>query len=128
MQEKHIYEYAAIRVVPRVERGEYLNVGVILFCKSQAYLDMRFLITEERLIALYGEIDIADIRCHLESYEKICRGESSGGPIAQLDLPSRFRWLTAKRSTIIQSSEVHPGLSSDPTQTLGKLFNELVSS
>lgn len=128
MPDKHIYEYAAIRVVPRVERGEFLNVGVILFCKSRAFLDMRYLISEERLKALYGEIDIADIRCHLESFEKICKGQFSGGPIALLDLASRFRWLTAKRSTIIQSSEVHPGLCLDPLQTLEKLFNELVIS
>jgi hypothetical protein len=128
MPDKHIYEYAAIRVVPRVERGEFLNVGVIVFCKSLPFLDMSYLINEDRLMALYTGIDIADIRCHLESYEKICRGEFSGGPIARLDLPSRFRWLTAKRSTIIQSSEVHPGLCSDPAQILDKLFNELVSS
>jgi Protein of unknown function (DUF3037) len=128
MQDKHIYEYAVIRVVPRVERGEFLNVGVIVFCKSLAFLEMRYLINEERLHAIYTDIDIEDIRCHLESYEKICKGEYSGGPIARLDHPSRFRWLTARRSTIIQSSEVHPGLCSDPQQTLDKLFSELVSS
>ena len=128
MQDKHIYEYAVIRVVPRVERGEFLNLGVIVFCKSLSFLDMRYLINEERLKALFNDIDISDIRCHLESYEKICKGEYSGGPIARLDLPSRFRWLTARRSTIIQSSEVHPGLCSDPEQTLEKLFNELVGS
>jgi Protein of unknown function (DUF3037) len=128
MQEKHIYEYAVIRVVPRVERGEFLNVGVIVFCKSLSFLNMLYSVDEDRLKAIYGDIDIEDIRCHLESYEKICHGAKGGGPIALLDLPSRFRWLTAKRSTIIQSSEVHPGLCSDPTQTLEKLFNELVGS
>ena len=128
MQDKHIYEYAVIRVVPRVERGEFLNVGVIVFCKSLSYLDMIYSVEEDRLRALYADIDINDIKCHLDSYEKICNGSDSGGAIAQLDLPSRFRWLTAKRSTIIQSSEVHPGLCSDPKQTLEKLFSELVVS
>jgi hypothetical protein len=128
MQDKHIYEYAVIRVVPRVERGEFLNVGVIVFCKSLSYLNMIYSVDEDRLKALYADIDIDDIKCHLGSYEKICNGSDSGGPIAQLDLPSRFRWLTAKRSTVIQSSEVHPGLCSDPKQTLDKLFSELVGS
>jgi hypothetical protein len=128
MQDKHIYEYAVIRVVPRVERGEFLNVGVIVFSKSLSYLNMIYSVNEDRLKALYADIDIDDIRCHLDSYEKICNGANNGGPIAQLDLPSRFRWLTAKRSTIIQSSEVHPGLCSDPQQTLDKLFSELVGS
>jgi len=127
MHDRHIYEYAVIRVVPRVERGEFINVGVILFCKSMGYLNMRYLVDDARLQALYLEIDIADIRCHLDSYEKICCGDQTGGPIAQLDLPSRFRWLTAKRSTVIQSSEVHPGLCADPASTLNKLFDELVS-
>lgn len=128
MQDKQLYEYAVIRVVPRVERGEFVNVGVILFCKSLRFLDIRYQVPEDRLKALYFEIDIADIRCHLDSYAKICKGDAAGGPIAQLDLPSRFRWLTAKRSTVIQSSEVHPGLCTDPDQTLDKLFNELVGS
>ena len=127
MQEKQVFEYAVIRVVPRVERGEYLNSGVILFCKSQGYLGMKYVVSEEKLRALYDEIDLLEIRCHLEAFEKICLGDSNGGAIAALDLPSRFRWLTAKRSTMIQSSEVHPGLSADPAETLEKLFTELVS-
>ena len=127
MQEKQVFEYAVIRVVPRVERGEYLNTGVILFCKAQAYLGMKYVVSEEKLRALYDEIDLFEISCHLEAFEKICLGDPNGGPIAALDLPSRFRWLTAKRSTMIQSSEVHPGLSSDPKGTLEKLFTELVS-
>jgi hypothetical protein len=78
------------------------------------------------LQAIFPDVDIPDIQCHMESFEKICKGDSTGGPIAMLDLPSRFRWLTAKRSTIIQSSEVHPGLSADPEATMEKLFSELV--
>lgn len=128
MQDNHIFEYATIRVVPRVERGEFLNVGVIVFCKRLSFLELRYDLNEDRLKAVYPEIDLADIKCHMDSFQKICKGDTAGGPIALLDLPSRFRWLTAKRSTIIQSSEVHPGLSADPKPTLEKLFNELVSS
>jgi hypothetical protein len=127
MQAKRIFEYAVIRVMPRVERGECLNVGVILFCKQEGYLDMRYLLDAERLKALYTDIDIEDVRCHLASFEKICRGDATGGAIAQLDRPSRFRWLSAKRSTIIQASEIHPGLTSDPAATLEKLFAEMVA-
>jgi hypothetical protein len=126
MQDNHIFEYATIRVVPRVERGEFLNVGVILFCKKRSYLGIRFRLDQARLQAIFPDVDIPDIQCHMESFEKICKGDSTGGPIAMLDLPSRFRWLTAKRSTIIQSSEVHPGLSADPEATMEKLFSELV--
>jgi hypothetical protein len=125
MQEKKVFEYAIVRVMPRVERGEFLNVGVILFCKSGSYLDMQYSIDVPRLRSLYSEIDIEEIRCHLEAFEKICKGNTEGGPIAALDLPSRFRWLTAKRSTMIQSSEVHPGLTADPSATLEKLFTAL---
>lgn len=128
MPDKNIFEYATIRVVPRVERGEFLNVGVIVFCKRLSYLGIRYVLHGDRLKALYQDIDLPDIKCHMESFEKICKGDPAGGPIALLDLPSRFRWLTAKRSTIIQSSAVHPGLCTDPEQTLTKLFGELVSS
>jgi hypothetical protein len=103
-----------------------MNVGVIVFCKRMDYLDMRYVLDEARLKALYEAIDMEDIRCHLESFEKICLGSAVGGPIAQLDKPSRFRWLTAKRSTILQSSEVHPGLTEKPAAVLEKLFAELV--
>lgn len=127
MQERQVYEYAVIRVMPRVERGEFLNVGVILFCKQLHYLGMSYTIDEARLKALYQEVDIDEVRCHLASFEKICNGSSDGGPIALLDLPSRFRWLTAKRSTMIQSSEIHPGLCLGPKDTLDRLFAELVA-
>ena len=127
MQQKNVFEYSVIRVVPRVERGEFLNVGVIVFSKSASFLGLKYVVPEEKLRALYEEIDLEEIRCHLEAFEKICKGNPEGGPIAELDLPSRFRWLTAKRSTMIQCSEVHPGLSPDAFQTLEKLFMELVS-
>ena len=127
MQVKKVFEYAVIRVVARVERGEFLNAGVIVFSKSDSYLGMKYAVCAEKLRVLYDEIDLDEIQCQLETFEKICLGDPSGGPIAALDLPSRFRWLTAKRSTVIQCSEVHPGLSSDPSSTLEKLYAELVS-
>lgn len=128
MPARAIFEYATIRVVPRVERGEFVNVGVIVFSKSMDYLDLRYQVEENRLLALFPEIDIPDIRRHLDAFHRICRGDADAGPIALLDKPSRFRWLTAKRSTIIQCSDVHPGLCTDPLSLLDRLFDEQVGS
>ena len=126
MQENQLFEYAIIRVVPRVEREEFLNVGVILYCKDQKFLDMRYAIDEERLHNFFKDLDIQELKDHLVAYENICKGNINGGPIAKLDLPSRFRWLTATRSTIVQSSKVHPGLCKTPAKTLENLFERLV--
>ena len=126
MQENQLFEYAIIRVVPRVEREEFLNVGVILYCKDLKYLDMRYTIDEERIRHFCKDLDLEELKEHLVAYENICKGNSSGGPIAKMDLPSRFRWLTATRSTIVQSSKVHPGLSNDPELTLKILHEKLV--
>lgn len=128
MPARAIFEYAIIRVVPRVERGEFINVGVIVFSKRMDFLDLRYEVSEARLIALFPDIDVPDIRRHLEAFQKICRGDKDAGPIAQLDKPSRFRWLTARRSTIIQCSDVHPGLCTDPLSLLDRLFDEQVGS
>lgn len=126
MQENQLFEYAIIRVVPRVEREEFLNVGVILYCKDLKFLDMRYTIDEQRLHSCCKELDLQELKEHLVAYENICKGNASGGPIAKLDLPSRFRWLTATRSTIVQSSKVHPGLCTDPIKTLNQLHERLV--
>ena len=126
MQENHLFEYAVIRVVPRVEREEFLNVGVILYCKKPAFLKAVYTFSEERLLFLCPEMDIEEVRCHLAAFEQIAHADPAGGPIAQLDMASRFWWLTAKRSTIVQTSAVHPGLSKDPEKTLEKLKGELV--
>ena len=128
MQENHLFEYAIIRVVPRVEREEFLNVGVILYCRKTAFLQMKFALDESRLTSLYTQIDMNDVQSHLKAYEKISAGKSEAGPIAALDIASRFRWLTAKRSTVVQSSSVHPGLCKDPVTTLNRLFQQLVIS
>ena len=126
MQENQLFEYAIIRVVPRVEREEFLNVGVILYCKDLKFLDMRYTIDESRLQHFCKDLDLAELKEHLVAYENICKGNVTGGPIAKLDLPSRFRWLTATRSTIVQSSKVHPGLCKEPGKTLDHLFERLV--
>ncbi len=128
MQENHLFEYAIIRVVPRVEREEFLNVGVVLYCRKPAFLKMLFTLDEARLLSLYPATDINDVICHLQAFEKICAANLTAGPIAALDNASRFRWLTAKRSTVVQSSAVHPGLCKDPAVTLRRLHEQLVSA
>ncbi len=126
MQEQHSFEYAVIRVVPQVEREEFMNVGVILYCQSLSYLDAVFTLNEERLFALSPGLEMDEIKKHLSAFCNICKGGSEAGPIGKLDMGSRFRWLTATRSTVLQCSKVHPGLSSDPTQTLRSLHKTLV--
>jgi hypothetical protein len=126
MQERHLFEYAVIRVVPRVEREEFLNVGVILLCSSQGFLKIRYTLNEHRLKAVFGELDMDELQARLRAFEKVCAGRREGGPIGQLGTASRFRWLTANRSTIVQTSAVHPGLCHDPTETLEKLHRDLV--
>jgi hypothetical protein len=124
----HLFEYAVLRVVPRVEREEFLNVGVILFCPAQGFLQVKFEVNETRLHCFAGhQLDLGELRERLRSFERICRGRAEGGPIGQLAVASRFRWLTAQRSTVVQTSPVHPGLSADAAATLGRLFEELVA-
>lgn len=126
MQEQQLFEYAVIRIVPRVEREEFLNVGVILYCKQQQFLQTMFTINEERLHAFADYLDMAALHQHLCVFEKISNGDITAGEIAKLDMASRFRWLTATRSTIVQSSKVHPGLCANAKATLIKLHNQLV--
>src|ERR1700740_563090 len=99
MQENNLFEYAVIRVVPRVEREEFLNVGVILYCAKLKFLQARYHLDGQRLTAICKELDLEEIRAHICAFEHICRGDEDGGPIGKLDMASRFRWLTAARST-----------------------------
>jgi len=126
MPENHLFEYAVIRVVPRVEREEFLNVGIILYCRDQAFLHTKFSLNENRLQAFCALINIDELKEHLVALEKISLGEKDSGPIGRLDMASRFRWLTAKRSTIVQTSQVHPGLCANAGETLDRLYNQLV--
>lgn len=126
MQEKHLFEYAVIRVVPRVEREEFINVGVVLFCKKHKFLQVMYTVNAQRLQAFCSDIDPAEILNYLQGFEKICLGDARAGAIAQLDIANRFRWLTANRSTVLQTSKVHPGLCTEPQQKLEQLFRDLV--
>ena len=126
MQEKHLFEYAVIRVVPRVEREEFINVGVILYCPKLKFLQATYTLTETRLGAFPAPPDLMEMQEHLCMFDHICRGVKEGGPIALLDAPSRFRWLTATRSTVVQTSKTHPGLCVDPLETLNRLHQQLV--
>lgn len=127
MPAKHLFEYAVLRVVPRVEREEFLNVGVILYCSSQGFLQATCELNETRLLAFAGtSLDLIDVHERLRSFERICQGRATGGPIGQLAIASRFRWLTAQRSTIIQTSPVHPGLCENAADTLARLHAQLV--
>lgn len=123
-----LYEYAVIRVVPRVEREEFLNVGLILYCKRAQKIKARFEINEQKLACFSSDIDIAQLRLNLDSFVKIAQGLASGGPIARFEPVERFRWLTAVRSSIIQTSRPHPGICDDPDAAFDKLYAELVST
>jgi hypothetical protein len=123
------FEYALLRVVPRVERGEGVNVGVVVFCRTRSYLDARIDLGPRQtaaLAALHPELDLEAVRAHLDSTAKIVAGEEDGGPLAKLAPPERFRWVTAPSSTMIQPSEVHGGVTDDPAGSLADLFERLV--
>jgi len=126
MQEKHLYEYAVIRVFPMVEREEFINVGIILYSKQAAYLKLCYYISEKKLQAFSDNYDIESLETNLKTFQKIAMGSTEGGAIALLDISERFRWLTAEKSSCLQTSRPHPGFSSDLDKTLQKLFNELV--
>jgi hypothetical protein len=120
------FSYAVLRAVPRVERGERFNVGVVVFCRPLDYLAARTMLDVRRLEALAPDADAAANRAHLEAYERIAAGDPAGGPIAELDTTARFHWLVAPSSTVIQPSHVHTGLCEDPQAQLTRLFDELV--
>ena len=124
---KNIFEYAVIRVVPRVEREEFINVGVILFCKTTKFLQCIIQVDDERLAAFANGLDITDVKANLDAFAQITNGNPTCGAIAALDEASRFRWLTATRSTVVQASKVHPGLTNDCEKTLKRLFAEMVA-
>jgi hypothetical protein len=126
MQEKHLFEYAVIRIVPRVEREEFINAGVILYCRAERFLQAKFKLDKERLNAFAPDLDLSQLEKRMQAFESICAGNTDGGPIAKLPLSSRFRWLTATRSTVVQISSVHPGLCANANETLNKLYQQLV--
>lgn len=126
MPEKQVFEYAVIRIVPRVERDEFLNAGVILLCKRHKFLAMRYVVDAARLQAFSPSLDVSEIAQYLSAWEVICKGGREAGEFAQRDVAERFRWLTAAKSTIIQCSKVHPGKCDDPAAVLEDLFAKYV--
>jgi hypothetical protein len=123
---RDLFEYAVVRVVPLVEREEFINVGVILYCKPQNFLKMKFEVNQEKLKAFRSSVSLAEINEHMDSFCKICAGSPDSGEIGQLSMPERFRWLTGSRSTVIQASKVHPGLCDNAEAMLEELFNTMV--
>ena len=122
------FEYAVLRVAPRVERGELVNVGVVLFCRTRRFLGVRIELGERQaaaLRALAPDADLDSVRAHLASIQSIIDGMPSAGPIAELAAPERFRWVTAPSSTVIQPSDVHGGVTDDPAASLDELFDKL---
>jgi len=126
MQGKHLFEYAVIRIVPQVEREEFMNAGVVLYCAKQKFLQMEFTVGETRLAAFAPLLNIAEVKEYLCAFQRICKGGGLGGEIGKLPMAERFRWLTATRSTVVQTSKVHPGFCDDAAQMLQHLFTQLV--
>ena len=122
------FSYAVYRIVPRVERGERINVGVVVFARTLDYLDARTALDEQRLAALWPDVDPATVTPHLDAIERVAQGDPEAGPIAALDTTARFHWLVSPSSTIIQPSAVHTGVCGDPAAELDKLFDALVAS
>lgn len=127
MKNEQLFEYAVIRVVPQVEREEFLNAGVVLYCAAKKFLKLKFELNEERLLAFSEKLDIDEVREYLDAFERICAGGKAAGPIGELPIAERFRWLTANRSTVLQTSGVHPGFCQDPDEMLEKLYCQLVA-
>jgi hypothetical protein len=126
VREQSSFDYAVLRVVPRVERGEFINAGVIVFCLQERFLGARVQVDEARLRALWPELDIEQVRQHVEAVPRICAGDPEAGPIAKLSQRERFHWLVSPRSTIIQVSPVHCGLCGDPERSLDQLARQFL--
>ncbi len=127
MPARSSFDYAIIRVVPEVERGERINVGVVLICRQRRFLGMRLAPDEARLLALWPQLDMAALRQQLDGLRRVCEGDRDAGPIARLSQAERFHWLVAPSSTIIQPSPTHSGLCADPAAMLDELMARLVA-
>jgi hypothetical protein len=121
------FQYATVRVVPNIERGEFINAGVVLFCRQGRFLAARTQLDEAALAVLTGDCDASEVRSQLATLEAVAAGDPAGGKVAALPPSERFHWLTAPASTIVQSSPVHTGLTADPAAELERLFGVLVS-
>lgn len=126
MDKGFVFEYAIIRIVPRVEKEEFINAGVIVFCKRPEFLGAKIHLHSNKVLALDAEADLVEIEKHLKAFEHIAHGIDTKSPVARLDAPSRFRWLAARRSTVVQTSPTHTGICSEPQKLLEKLFEMYV--
>ena len=126
MQDKFTFEYAIIRLVPKVEREEFFNIGVLLFSKRKKFLGIKYQINADKLKALAPELELDVLNNYLNAWKLISEGQKSGGKIGSFEVSDRFRWLAACRSTIIQSSKTHPGLCDNPEKELDDIFNKYV--
>ncbi|MET9258213.1 DUF3037 domain-containing protein [Streptomyces sp. NPDC003717] len=126
MSERHVYEYALLRVVPRVERGERINAGVLVYCRARGYVGVRTHLDERRLLALDPDVDLAGVRGALRAVEGVCEGGAAAGQAGGDDPGRRFRWLIAPRSTIVRAGPVHTGLTADPVAEVERLLELLV--
>jgi Protein of unknown function (DUF3037) len=120
------FEYAVLKVIPRVERGECMNAGVVLYCQADRFLGARVHVDARRLKALDPDADLEAVRAHLESFRSVCAGGAETGAVGRLPLRERFGWLVAPRSTVVQPSEVHTGLTDDPDAELERLLRRMV--
>lgn len=125
-ESRNPFAYTVLRAVPRVERGEFINVGVVLFCRERRFLQARIGLDAARLQILAPESDAAEIRAQLEAIVRVADGDADAGPIARLSQSERFHWISSPHSTIVQRSEAHTGLTDDPAATLEHLFRTLV--
>ncbi|MDI5962644.1 DUF3037 domain-containing protein [Streptomyces sp. SL13] len=126
MTSRDVFEYAVVRVVPRMERGEMMNAGVLLYCRARSFVAARIHLDEDRLRALDPAADLAGVRAALRAVEGVCRGGAHAGQAAGDDAGRRFRWLTAPRSTVVQPGPIHTGLTADPAADVDRLLDLLV--
>jgi hypothetical protein len=126
VSERDVFEYALLRVVPRVERGEYFNAGVLVYCRARSFVMVRTHLDEAKLRVLDPEADVAGVRAALGAVERVCAGGAAAGQAARDDAGRRFRWLIAPRSTVVQPGPVHTGLTADPRAELERLLDLLV--
>ncbi len=126
MQELKLYEYAVIRLVPKPEREEFLNVGLVMFSKREKYIKVKTHLSTDKMGIFFCETEFEDIIKHLSSFADVANGSNTSSPIAMMEIPERFRWLTAVRSSIIQTSRPHPGIAKDLDEAFERLFIDLV--
>lgn len=127
MPEREAFQYAVLRVVPHVERGECVNAGIVLYCRRAQFLKARTALPAAKLAALAPDLPLAPVAAQLQMIERIAAGDPGAGPVARQEQSERFHWLVAPASTIVQPSAVHTGLCEDPAATLARLFDALVA-